>query len=110
MHYMLFETHQQTFAGRDRVYRVNVPMAQTLTATVTPTTLLDPAIYLVGAPAAMCDASPIVCLDGDDDAGDGAPETVTFTNTGAATDVFIVIDSFYAADEVPYTLAVTIAP
>ncbi len=99
----------ETQNGRDRAYRVNVPAGQTLTATVTPDAGFDPAIYLIGAPASMCDANPITCLDGADLGLDDDPETVTFTNSsGAAVDVYVVVDTFYRFDDMTYSLTVQV--
>jgi hypothetical protein len=97
--------------GPDRAHAFAIPAGQRLTATVTPTgTTFDPGIYVVAAPAATCDASPLVCLGGEDGGGDGEPDLVTIDNTGAAAqDVFIVIDTFRAAGDA-YSLTVAVGP
>ncbi|KAB2899370.1 MAG: hypothetical protein F9K40_10350, partial [Kofleriaceae bacterium] len=79
--------------GPDHVYEVSVPAGALLGATVTPASGYDPGIYLVGAPAAMCDAMPITCLAGSDEGLSGAPDTVRHVNeTGADVTVFVVVD------------------
>ena len=87
--------------GLDRVYAISVPANNRLTATVTPTSggNFDPSLELIAAPAAMCDASPRVCLDGDDSGAAADTNTVTFVNNGAsAAPVLLVIDSFRSSD------------
>ena len=97
--------------GADRAYLVSIPGNQTLTATVTPGVLNDAALYLVATPALVCDASPLVCLDGSDDALDGGAETVSYTNPGPTPiEVFVVVDSYYVFEEYDFTLAVSVAP
>ncbi len=97
--------------GRDRAYAVTVNNGQTLTATVTPGATFDAAIYLIGAPAGMCDAMPIVCLDGADGVFDGQPETVSYTNSlGSTTTVFVVVDSYYPSAAMDYSLNLVLAP
>jgi hypothetical protein len=97
--------------GNDHVYVVTVDTGATLTATVTPTGGFDASIYLVAGPAAACDADPIVCLDGHDEATSDGAETATYTNsTGAGVDVMIVVDSWDSDVEGAYSLQVTVAP
>ncbi len=87
--------------GLDRVYAISVPANNRLTATVTPTSggNFDPSLELIAAPATMCDASPRVCLAGDDSGGTVDANTVTYVNNGAtAAPVLLVIDSFRSSD------------
>ena len=97
--------------GADRVHVISVPAGNRLLATVTPTAgTFDPSIFLIGGPAASCDAVPMVCLAGSDGGGDGAPDVVAYNNSGGgAVDVFIIIDGFRAIGNA-YSLAVTVGP
>jgi hypothetical protein len=98
--------------GNDRVHQVTVPAGQRLTATVTPTsTTFDAAVYFVATPAATCTVSPLVCAGGRDEAFGGDPETAHYSNnTGAPSDVFVIIDSYNAGAGDGYMLGLTVAP
>ncbi|HUQ01881.1 MAG TPA: hypothetical protein VM261_05260 [Kofleriaceae bacterium] len=97
--------------GADRVYVVSVGPGNRLIATVTPTAdTFDPGVFLVGAPAASCDAATITCLGAADSGGDGDEDTAIYKNTtNAAVDVYIIIDGFRAVGDA-YTLGVTVGP
>lgn len=95
--------------GNDRVHAVTVPAGERLIATVTPQTGFDVTLNLVGGPAAMCDASPIVCLESADNGSSGGAETVTYVNpTGSPVEVLLVVDGYDSDDEGTYDLAVTV--
>lgn len=97
--------------GPDTVYRVSVPAGQRISVRATGTTTTpnqyDLSVYLVAAPASNCEAvaadggSGIVCLSGSDDPQVlDAIETGTWLNdTGAAVEIFVIIDSGFAATE-----------
>lgn len=97
-------------AGPDGVYSVNVPAGQRLEVAVAPTAasnLYDPAVYLIQAPASNCNAmsadggSDVMCLAYGDTGFAGTGEKASWTNnTGAAVDVFVVVDSYYDMDRV----------
>ncbi len=94
--------------GVDTVYRVNVPAGQRISVrgggTTTTPNFYDLSLYLVPSPASNCDAveadggSAIACLSGSDDpdAVDAIESATWFNGTGAATEVFVVVDSFFA--------------
>ena len=79
--------------GEDRVLSLSLATGETLDATVTPRGNFDVAVYLLSA----CPLDPFdpVCLVGDDQAGRGDSDDIRFTNTGAAADFFLVVDSFF---------------
>ena len=93
--------------GPDRVHSITVPAGQRLTASVVPTSgTFDPGIFVIGGPAAQCDAATISCLAANDNGGDGETDRVVYNNTSAAAvDVFIMIDGFRAVGNA-YTLNV----
>lgn len=100
--------------GLDRVYRVEVPAGQRLTAMVAPdeATGYDPSITLVAGPAQNCAASPRVCLAADDHGTADVQNVVQHTNAGATPAVvFIVIDNWSASDTGGrFTLTVSLEP
>ncbi len=92
--------------GPDTVYKISVPPGQRLSATATPEQAsmgnqFDVAVYLVEAPASNCASTDggtqFSCLGASDDPNSlNATETASYYNaTGAAVDVFVVIDSFF---------------
>ena len=101
--------------GPDVVYQVHVPNGQRLTASATPALnpgptgeQFDLSLYLIQAPAANCNAvnpadggSGIVCLGGSDSTSSlEATESATWFNDGGTdVDVFVVVDSYWAAPE-----------
>lgn len=96
--------------GPDHVYTISIPSGSRLNATVTGSGGFDPAIYLVGSPAAMCDANPIVCLDGDDAGTATTVNAVRYDNTtNAAVTVFVVIDGTNETMGGAYMIAATVA-
>jgi hypothetical protein len=104
-------------SGYDRAYSVTMNAGQMLSVTVTPPSAMtndaDPAVFLIGGPAASCVATPTTqCLAGMDQGFAGDPETVTYTNsTGAAQTVFIVVDSYYPSNPITtFSLQVTLTP
>src|SRR5690606_30059825 len=96
--------------GNDRVYAVTVPAGERLVATVTPQAGYDATINLVGGPAAMCTASPLVCLRSADLGASGGAETVTYDNNSAASaEIFLIVDGYAASSAGTFTLDVTVA-
>ena len=96
-------------AGPDRFFRISIPVGQTLTATVAPSSAWDAVVNLVSA-AQDCPA-PAACLAGEDVAGVGGLEAVEYTNnTGEILDVFIVVGGFGAADAGTFNLTTTVSP
>ena len=106
-------------SAADRVYQVNVPAGNRLTASVTPDVFtasdggmsptFDPAINVVSA--ATCSAT-LTCVLGANASG-GATDTVIFDNpTTAAQSVFVVVDTSTTAPVGAGTfgLNVTVAP
>jgi hypothetical protein len=93
----------QPLAGRDVVYRVVVPAHQKLTATVTPTTSWNPAVWL----STGC-SQAFNCLALADTHGTGAAETAVWTNPGSAPKtVFVEVDS--SQDRGPFTLSTALS-
>jgi len=82
-----------TSQGPDRAYSINVGAGQRLTVNVTPAATLNTTLSLVGGTAAACDATPRVCVANGNVDTSGSVDTVVYTNTGAAQDVFVVVDS-----------------
>ncbi|MBL8950005.1 MAG: hypothetical protein JNK82_04455, partial [Myxococcaceae bacterium] len=101
-----------TNTGGDKVYSVTIPNGQTLTAAVTPAIGFDPAIYII--PGGTCMATYAMCLDGDDTEGAGTAmnpgtETATYQNTtGAARQVYVVVDRYTAGAGGSYSLTINI--
>ncbi|PZR11172.1 MAG: hypothetical protein DI536_18730 [Archangium gephyra] len=95
--------------GPDTVYKVNVPAGQRISVRATSKTTMpnqyDLSVYLVQAPASNCDAvnadggSAITCLSGSDDPEllDAVETATWFNDTGADVEVFVVVDSGFAA-------------
>jgi hypothetical protein len=89
-------------SGPDRVFVVDVPAGERLTATATPSDAglndLDVVVNLVAAPAATCRLTPPLCLASADRGFRGEPDTASFINTSAtAQSVFVVVGSYYAS-------------
>lgn len=100
--------------GPDRVYALTVPANTTLRATVIPeSAAFDPAVYIVDArvPGA-CEATPKPCFAGSDSGGDGASESVTYTNTTSQPiAAWLVVDTFrQATGGGAFALDVTLTP
>lgn len=86
-------------SGPDRVFAVDVPAGERLTATVTPApdAGLDVVVNLVAAPAATCRAAPPVCLASADRGFRDEPDSATFLNASAtAQSLFVVVGSYFA--------------
>lgn len=86
-------------SGPDRVFAVDVPAGERLTATATPApdAGIDIVVNLVAAPAATCRASPPVCLASADRGFRDEADSATFINTSAATQsLFVVVGSYFA--------------
>lgn len=86
-------------SGPDRVFAVDVPAGERLTATVTPApdAGLDVVVNLVAAPAASCRASPPVCLSSADRGFRDEADSATFINASATTQsLFVVVGSYFA--------------
>lgn len=101
-------------SGPDRVFVLDVPVGQRLSATATPGTDggLDVVVNLVAGPAAQCRATPLVCLASGDVGGRNEPDTASwFNGTSAARQVFVVVGSYYAqpGDEA-FTLTTEVQP
>lgn len=98
--------------GPDRVYRVTVPSGQRLTAVAQPSANVDVGLEFLLAPASNCDDAPRTCLDANDMAFQGQPDALAWNNsTGAALDVFVVVDSYYPNQfHGPFDLSVALAP
>lgn len=98
-----------TQQGGDVAYTVVLTANQTITVTLSNVSAnFDPSVALLGpgAAAAICNASPVVCLKGADAALDGLGETFTFTATAAGT-YFLIVDTFYRNQGGSFTLNVT---
>ena len=95
-------------AGRDRVFSVDVPAGQLLTASVIPTGTGNPSIYL----AAVCGSSPLTCLAGDDSGTTTATNTVSYRNPGTNSQTYyIVVDSSSSSTPVSsFSLSVRLSP
>lgn len=91
--------------GHDVVYSLALTAGQEITVTLAAT--FDSAIAVIGPDdAALCDASPLECVAGADDAGND--ETVTFTADAAGT-YFIVVDGYGANTEGTFTVTAALA-
>lgn len=101
-------------SGPDRVFAIDVPAGERLTATATPAADagLDIVVNLVAAPAATCRASPPVCLASADRGVSDEPDTATFINTSTATQsLFVVVGSYFAMPQgADFTLTTTSVP
>lgn len=96
----LFATGCVALGGGDRVYRVEVPAGQRLTASVRPTDGIpfDPSLNLVVGPAASCEAVPLTCAASDDSGSAAAVNTVRYDNRAAApVTVFVLVDTYQEA-------------
>jgi len=89
--------------GRDVVYSAVVPPHQKLTATVTPATSWDPAVWLSTGCSVAFD-----CLALADSHGAGSAETATWTNPGSTSKtVFVEVDS--STDRGAFTLSTALS-
>lgn len=82
-------------SGGDKVYAISVPPNQRGVVTVTPSADggYDPSLNLVEGAAAVCSATPRLCVAGSNAAHEGEPETVSlFNTTGTAKSVFAIVD------------------
>lgn len=97
--------------GPDAVYSVLVPAGNTLTVVATTAGNMDLALYAFDAATAADCRTATACLAGADVGLGGDPETLTYTNTGAARTVFLVVDRFDQGT-LPgaYTLTSTLTP
>ncbi|MDX2010771.1 MAG: hypothetical protein SFW67_11290 [Myxococcaceae bacterium] len=100
--------------GPDRVFSFTVPAGQRLIASATPSAGFDPSIYLLTGNPAQCTSSP-TCLVGDDTGAASSAATVRYDNrTASPVDIFIVVDSFFAATQPgsagAFALAVSTTP
>jgi hypothetical protein len=98
-----------TFDGSELFYKITIPANQELTVTVTPDagSGYDPAIAIV----TDCAAVEGSCLAAVDNELDNDPETVTYRNaTANPLEVRIVVDTYTAGSEGPFTLTATLAP
>lgn len=87
-------------SGPDRVFAVDVPAGERLTATATPSTDggLDVVVNVVAGPAASCRAVPPVCLAKADRGLRGEPDSASFINQSAMVQpVFVVVGSYYSS-------------
>lgn len=96
--------------GPELVYRLNVPAGHRLDVTATPLTRFDLVLNLVTDAAACAGATGMQCLRGADAAGAQLAERVSYTNTGAAQQVLLVVDGYDTGDVGPFSLDVTIQP
>lgn len=103
-------------SGPDRVFVVDVPAGERLTATASPSDAglndLDLVVNLVAAPASTCRLTPPVCLASADRGFRGEPDTATLINTSAGPQsVFVVVGSYYASPgTVDFLLTTTVLP
>lgn len=83
-------------SGADRLYRVQIPTNQRFTTTITPTADagFDPVLNLVSGPATACDMMH-ACVAGADRGARNAPDTLVFSNFGAAFDGFLKVSDYY---------------
>ncbi|MBL9038964.1 MAG: hypothetical protein JNG84_10645 [Archangium sp.] len=98
--------------GPDRVFAVSLAANQTVMATVTPTgsSLWDPSVYIVASPATTCRATGTQCLAGADDGGGGDSDSTSFTNSGPATTVYVVVDGYTPDEFGTFDLELSITP
>ncbi|MDX2013585.1 MAG: hypothetical protein SFW67_25555 [Myxococcaceae bacterium] len=101
-------------AGPDRVFELDVPAGERLSATATPSTDggLDVVVNVIAGPAAQCLAMPLVCLASADDGFRNEADTATWLNaTTSSQRVFVVVGSYFAqpGDE-PFTLTTDVRP
>ena len=101
-------------SGPDRVFVVDVPAGQRLTATATPAADagLDVVVNLVAGPAASCRAVPPVCLAKADRGLRGEPDTASFVNASAMSQpVLIVVGSYSPSPgDADFTLSTVTVP
>jgi hypothetical protein len=83
--------------GKDVVFAVELQPGETLAASILGRNDTDLAIYLLDRCPAPGDLD--VCVVGDDEAGRGGSDDITFTHTGVApATFFLVADSFFGED------------
>ena len=101
-------------SGPDRVFAVDIPAGERLTATATPASDggLDVVVNVVAGPAASCRAAPPVCLARADRGFRGEPDTASFINQSAmAQPVFVVVGSYYPSPaDTDFTLTTLTVP
>jgi hypothetical protein len=82
--------------GPDHLYKVDVPPAMRLTATVKPLSVpaaWDPSLSF--QTSASCGVTPRVCISGTDVGGSGTSETLKYANSTAATQtIYVVVDTY----------------
>jgi hypothetical protein len=101
-------TPPYNYYGRDVIYEIVVPDGSTLDATMDPTSA-DLGVYILD----VCDPdfAESNCLDGDDDGGGGAAESVSWTNdTGSEATVYLVVDGWNGEQIGSYTLDIDLTP
>ncbi|MDP3233779.1 MAG: hypothetical protein Q8N26_13445 [Myxococcales bacterium] len=100
-------------SGLDQVFEVPVPAGQRLSVVASSQT--DLALNLV-QDAAVCRASPLVCLDASDDNGSGMMgmpelESLRYDNRGATTqNMVVIVDSFGGMATGTFDLNVQVGP
>jgi hypothetical protein len=97
------------YYGPDVIYEIVVPDGSTIDAIMNPSGGVDLGVYILD----FCDPdfAESNCLDGDDDGGGGAVETVLWTNnTGSEVTVFLVVDGWSPDQTGTYTLDVNLTP
>ncbi len=83
--------------GKDIVFTVELQPGQTLNASVLGRNDTDVNVYLLDRCPTPGDLE--VCVVGDDEAGRGGADDITFTHTGGApATYFLVVDSFFGED------------
>lgn len=101
-------------SGPDRVFLVDVPAGERLTATATPAADagIDVVVNLVAGPAASCRAVPPVCLAKADRGFRGEPDTASFINAGTISQpVLVVVGSYYPSPgDADFTLTTLTVP
>lgn len=93
--------------GADRFFQILLSSGKTLTASVTPTSSWDPAIYLIRASEAA-NSTP-TCLDGDDSGAAAASNLASYTNaTGADEMIVIAVDTISSSGSGTFDLVTSI--
>jgi len=85
--------------GKDVVFAVELQPGETLNASILGRNDTDVNVYLLDRCPAPDDLDLDVCVVGDDEAGRGGADDITFTHSGAAAATyFLVLDSFFGED------------
>lgn len=95
-------------SGPDKAWSITLPAGKRMSASVSSaSTTFDPAINLVAGPAAACEATPRVCVAGDDSGTLSTTNRVRAVNESSGDQEYFVIVDSSSATGGPFTLEAT---